>query len=78
MPGSPRALRKRGTTVLTAPGTAEAVEIAIDTHGGEAVEALREKARNWPSLRVYRTLDMIYFIFFDDEEVMRDFVCVGT
>ena len=67
-----------GTTVLAAPETAEAVEAALTTHGGAAVEALREKARKWPSLRVYRTVGMIYFIFFDDDEVMRDFACVGT
>ena len=71
-------LANEGTTVLAAPETDEAVEIAIDTHGGAIAETMRKKARRWPRLRVYRSADMIYFIFFDDDDVMRDFACVGA
>jgi hypothetical protein len=71
-------LANEGTTVLAAPETARGVEIAIHTHGEAAADMLRQKARRWPSLRVYRSADMIYFIFFDDDDVMRDFACVGS
>jgi hypothetical protein len=71
-------LANEGTTILAAPETAEDLQVAIDTHGGAIAETIRQKARRWPRLRVYRTVDMIYFIFFDDDDVMRDFACVGT
>jgi hypothetical protein len=71
-------LANEGTTILAAPETARGVEIAIDTHGEAAADTLRQKARRWPSLRVYRSADMIYFIFFDDDDIMRDFACVGA
>ena len=71
-------LENEGTTVLAAPETAEDLRVAIDTHGEAAADVLRQKARRWPSLRVYRSADMIYFIFFDDDDIMRDFACVGA
>ena len=51
---------------------------AIVDYGGERTGELREKARQWGNLRVFRAADMIYFVFFDDEGVMRDFTCVGA
>ena len=71
-------LANEGTTVLAAPETAEELQVAIDTHGGAIAETMRQKARRWPRLRVYRSADMIYFIFFDENDVMRDFACVGA
>ena len=71
-------LEDEGTTVLSAPRTAEEVERAIADHGGARAGELREKARRWGHLRVFRAADMIYFVFFDDDGVMRDFTCVGA
>ena len=70
-------LEDEGAPVLSAPKTAEELEKVIEAHGGERVEGLREKARRWGHLRVFRATDMVYFIFYDDEGVMRDFACVG-
>ncbi len=71
-------LADEGTTVLSAPQTAGDVERTIADHGGARAEELREKARRWGHLRVFRAADMIYFVFFDDDGVMRDFTCVGA
>jgi hypothetical protein len=71
-------LEDEGAAVLSAPQTAEEVEGAIADHGGERSGELHDKARRWGHLRVFRAGDMIYFVFFDDEGVMRDFTCVGA
>ena len=70
-------LEDEGALVLSAPETAEELEKVIVVHGGERAEGLLLKARRWGHLRVFRAADMLYFIFYDDEGVMRDFACVG-
>ncbi|HSF19326.1 MAG TPA: hypothetical protein VLK65_27620 [Vicinamibacteria bacterium] len=44
--------------------------------GGSQADLIREKARHWPQLRVYAAGDMMYFIYFDAEDVMRDYLYV--
>jgi hypothetical protein len=70
-------LEDEGATVLSAPESAEGLEEAIVAHGGASAGVLRQKARRWGHLRVFRAADMLYFVFFDDAGVMRDFQCVG-
>ena len=70
-------LEDEGASVLAAPETAEAVEGVIVAHGGQRVGELQRKARRWGHLRVFQAADMLYFIFYDDESVVRDFTCVG-
>jgi hypothetical protein len=45
--------------------------------GSSKAEEIREKAKAWPKLRVYSAGDMVYFIFFDDKKIMRDYVYVS-
>jgi hypothetical protein len=71
-------LEDEGASVLSSPETREEVEKAIVTLGGGRVEELRRKAARWSRARVYRAADMLYFVFFDEDGVMRDFVCVGA
>ena len=37
-----------------------------------------EKSRDWSLTRVFNAGDMIYFIYFDEKEIMRDFVYVDN
>lgn len=67
-----------GSSLIAAPtGQADQARLARDLAGPRAGEVL-EKARRWPQVRVFRNDDMIYFIFFDGEGVMRDFVYVSA
>jgi hypothetical protein len=67
-----------GASLIGAPaGQDDLARLARDLAGPRAGEVL-EKARRWPRVRVFRTGDMIYFIFFDGEGVMRDFVYVSA
>jgi len=72
-----RGLAAEGTTLLATALTAEDKERAVVTRGGARLAEIREKAARHPELRVYQAGDMLYFVFFDREGVMRDFTCVS-
>jgi hypothetical protein len=71
-------LEEEGASVLSSPETPEEMEKAIATFGRGRTEELMRQAAQWPRARVYRAADMLYFVFFDDEGVMRAFTCVGA
>lgn len=54
----------------------EQVGEAIERWGGDESEAIRQKSAKWPLLRIYDAGDTMYFIFFDDTQIMRDYVSV--
>ena len=70
-------LAAEGTALLVTATTAEDKERAVVARGGARAAEIREKAARHPQLRVYEAGDMLYFIFFDREGVMRDFTCVS-
>jgi hypothetical protein len=71
-------LAGEGTAVVAAPvGTAQKEQV-IAARGGLKTAELRAKAARYPQLRVYRAGDMLYFVFFDADGVMRDFTCVSA
>ena len=70
-------LAEEGASVLVAPGSPEETARVIVEHGGERAAEIRGKVERWGHLRVYRAADMLYFVIFDDDQVMRDFTCVG-
>lgn len=53
------------------------LEKAVTRWGADKVAEIRDKAGSWPQLRVYEAGDMVYFIFYDDGDIMRDFVYVS-
>ena len=77
MPRLTEGLAEEGASVLAAPASPEEIEEAIRAHGGARVAEIRSKLGRWGHLRIYRAGDMLYFVFYDDAEVMRDFTCVG-
>jgi hypothetical protein len=54
------------------------LEREVLTRGGRKAAEIREKAERHAQVRIYEAADMVYFVFFDDEGVMRDFTCVGA
>jgi hypothetical protein len=70
-------LRDEGTALVAAPATRSEAERVIAEHGGLKTGELRAKAARHPQLRVFRASDMLYFVFFDADGVMRDFTCVS-
>ncbi len=72
-----RGLEAEGTPLLLIAATAEEKQRAAVTRGGAQLAEIREKAARHAELRVYQAGDMLYFVFFDNEGVMRDFTCVS-
>jgi hypothetical protein len=70
-------LEAEGSPLVEVATTAEAKERLATTRGGARLAEIREKAARHPELRVYQAGDMLYFVFFDAEGVMRDFTCVS-
>ena len=70
-------LAAEGTPLLVTALTAEDKERAVVARGGARLAEIRDKAARYPELRVYQAGDMLYFVFFDREGVMRDFTCVS-
>jgi len=54
----------------------EELEEAMTRWAGDKRAEIEEKSRRFPQLRIYAAGDMMYFIFFDADNVMRDFVYV--
>jgi hypothetical protein len=50
----------------------------IPERAGPRGQAVRDKARRWPQVRVFRAEDMLYFVFFDAEGNMRDYALVSA
>jgi hypothetical protein len=57
--------------------TPEDLEESVAQWGTAKAAEIRTKAREWPQLRIYSAGDMIYFIFFDEKGIMRDYVYVS-
>jgi hypothetical protein len=72
-----RGLADEGTSLVLTAASAPEKEQAAVSRGGARVAEIREKAARYPELRLYQAGDMLYFIFFDQEGVMRDFTCVS-
>jgi hypothetical protein len=70
-------LAAEGTPLLVTALTGEEKERAALARGAARLAEIREKAARHPELRVYEAGDMIYFVYFDQEGVMRDFTCVS-
>ena len=72
-----RGLAAEGTPLLVTAVTAADKEKAAVARDSARLAEIREKAARYPELRVYQAGDMLYFIFFDAEGVMRDFTCAS-
>ena len=55
----------------------EQLDEAVARWGKDKGPQIREKAESWPYLRIYSAGDMMYFIFFDDRKIMRDYIYVS-
>jgi hypothetical protein len=71
-----KGLEEKAPLVASPNGSAELAEVA-SRWSAKSVEIL-EKGARWTLTRVYDAGDMTYFIYFDKQDVMRDFVYVDN
>ena len=72
-----RGFADEGTILLAVARTPEEVEREAATRGGHKAAEIREKGARSAEMRVYQAADMLYFIYFDKDGVMRDFTLVS-
>ena len=72
-----RGLADEGTAQLGVARTREEVEREASARGGKKAAEIREKGARHVETRVYQAGDMLYFVYFDADGVMRDFTCVS-
>jgi len=70
-------LADEGTVLLAVAKTRDEVEREASTRGRKKAAEIREKGGRHAETRVYQTADMLYFIYFDADGVMRDFTLVS-
>jgi hypothetical protein len=72
-----RGLADEGSPLIEAPEGPVALEKAARSLGGRKAEEVLTKGRRWPTTRVFRAGDMLYFLYFDAADVLRDYTCVS-
>ena len=72
-----RGLEAEGSPLLLTATSASEKERAAAERGAARAAEIREKAARHSELRVYQAGDMLYFVYFDQEGLMRDFTCVS-
>jgi hypothetical protein len=72
-----RGLEAEGSPLIATAATAEEKERVAAARGKARLGEIREKASRYAELRVYQASDMLYFVYFDADGVMRDFTCVS-
>jgi hypothetical protein len=66
-----------GSPLIESPEGPAALLAAASRHGGANAGEVRTKGSRWPTTRVFRAGDMIYFLYFDAEGVLRDYTWVS-
>jgi hypothetical protein len=72
-----RGLEAEGTRLAATARSAPEKERLASERGKAMLAEVRDKAARYPELRVYEAGDMLYFIYFDEAGVMKDFTCVS-
>jgi hypothetical protein len=72
-----RGLAEEGTALLAVARTHEEREREVSARGGRRAAEIRDKGARHAETRVYQAGDMLYFVYFDEAGVMRDFTCVS-
>ena len=70
-------LRAEGGQLLGSPSGEPALRQAAARWGSARAAEVLRKGSKWPQTRVVRVGDMIYFLYFDSADVLRDFTSVS-
>ncbi|MEE9264796.1 MAG: hypothetical protein V3V11_10105, partial [Vicinamibacteria bacterium] len=69
---------KEKAPLIASPEGEEELAKWVSKWGDQNRDEILTKGRTWPIVRIFDAGDMIYFIYFDEQEIMRDFVYIGT
>ena len=72
-----RAFEEEGTPLLALADTESDLESVAARLAGARQAEVMDKGKRWPRTRVFSAADMLYFVYFDAQGVMRGFTCVS-
>jgi hypothetical protein len=70
-------LRDEGSPLVDTPQGEAALRRATARWADQKKQEILAKGTRWPTTRVFLAGDMVYFIYFDAQGVMKDFTCVS-
>jgi hypothetical protein len=73
-----RGLQDEGSRLVAAPATEEDLRRVVAERGKDRGSDILEKGRRYAKTRVHLAGDVVYFLFYDDKDVLRDYVFVST
>jgi len=77
LPQVVQAFEEEGSPLVASPAGPQELEKVAAERAGPQARLVVEKGTRWPQTRVFAAGDMVYFIFFDEAGVMRDFAFVS-
>jgi hypothetical protein len=69
-------LALQGDTLLATPSTSGDLTQAIERWGGRRGQEIRTMFGHWGRMRVYQASEMVYFVYFDANDIMQGSTCV--
>jgi hypothetical protein len=72
-----KGLENEMSPLLMSARNPDQARIAAEQWGREKQGEIQARAARWTEMRVFRAGDMIYFLFFDEEGKVREFVYVS-
>ena len=70
-------LNDEGTLLVAAPEGEPSLRAEAARRGGKRADEVIGKGQRWRHTRVFLAGDMVYFLYFDEAGIMRDFTCVS-
>ena len=72
-----QAFEEEGTPLLALADTESDLEAVAGRLAGARLAEILDKGKRWSRTRVFSATDMLYFVYFDAQGVMRGFTCVS-
>jgi hypothetical protein len=70
-----QALEEEGSPLVASPGDETSLRRAVSALPNEVQDLVVRKHQEWPIVRVFRSGDVLYVLFFDADRTLRDFAC---
>ena len=67
-------LAEAGNQAIETPSSEEALHALARGVSPRRAQEVVEKRRRWPGLRIFGVGDMVYFLYFDEAGILRDYV----
>jgi hypothetical protein len=72
-----RGLADEGSPLLFATRDQQEMRAAADRWGGRRAADIAGRAARFSAMRVHQVGDVTYFLFFDADGILKDYVCVA-